>query len=387
MDTRTIHWFESSYDLNKIDVNKWQFQIAKMVATSPGSPPVSNVIWKSVALQPQANISWPVKYGLNWSATLPTAGITVTVGGRWQACDKGEAFDLTRLGEWVPSRTAPTPGWMTVGNIDYQYPGVSGIHLVVGVMNPATGSYDTIFIDTTELPPGSSGSYQPQEEVKWWLEGSSLTGSVYSKTRGSVGGVNLSSPAPTTNKYEYWTTYLFDSGSWVNTQTAPPAVYTAPIPYLGAEDTELTSTLAALPPTVQIIPWPWIGFATFSAAVATFKANTVKMEVKAQLDAKYTGVSVEWEGTSGTKLNFSLGKPRGAEFGSFEALGFSLAAGVDDPKADVNAALQSAASQGDFPPGETWNITTDRLVSSSGGKNGAPLPRGMRQIAAISNGY
>jgi hypothetical protein len=181
MDTRTVHWFEGSYDLQKIDANHWQFQIAKVVATSPGSPPMSNMIWKSVALQPQANITWPVEYGLNWSATLPTAGITVTVGGRWQACNKGQAFDLTRLGEWTPSVTAPTPGWMTVGKINYKYPDVPGIHIIVGVKNPATGNFDPIFIDPTELPPGSGGTYQPQELVQWWLEGANLTGSVYSK--------------------------------------------------------------------------------------------------------------------------------------------------------------------------------------------------------------
>ena len=181
MSTRTIHWFESSYDLSKLNQNHWQFQIVKLVATSPDSPPVSNVIWKSLALQPQAKISWPVKYGLNWSVTVPSEGITVSVGGRWKACDKGQAYDLTNLGEWTVSTTSTgKPGWLTVGTINYAYPGVPGIHVVVGVENPATQTFDPIFIDPTELPVGSSGSYQPQEEVKWWLEGSNLTGSVYS---------------------------------------------------------------------------------------------------------------------------------------------------------------------------------------------------------------
>ncbi|OIW30155.1 hypothetical protein CONLIGDRAFT_576341 [Coniochaeta ligniaria NRRL 30616] len=169
MSTRTIHWFEGSCDLGKINQNHWSFQIAKLVATSPNSPP------------PQANISWPVQYGLNWSANLPAAGISVSVGGRWQACDKGQAYDLTNLGEWVVSTSSSgTPGWLTVGTINYAYPDVPGIHIIVGVKNPATNSFDPIFIDTTELPPSSSGSYQPQEQVKWWLEGSNLSGSVYS---------------------------------------------------------------------------------------------------------------------------------------------------------------------------------------------------------------
>lgn len=178
MSTRTISWYESTYDLEKISENQWQFQIAKLVVTAEGSPPVSNVIWKSLALQPLATISWPVKYGLNWSTNPPTDGVTVTVGGRWQACDKGQAFDLTKLGEWTPSATSGTPGWLTVGNIEYAYPGGNGINIVIGVQNGT--AWEPIFIDPTNLPPGSSGSYQPQEEAKWWLENSNLTGSVYS---------------------------------------------------------------------------------------------------------------------------------------------------------------------------------------------------------------
>ncbi|TLD03857.1 hypothetical protein PgNI_11352 [Pyricularia grisea] len=128
-----------------------------MVTTDNDKPPISNVVWKSLALQPKASISWVVEYGLNWTLTLPTDGISVTVGGDWQVCNKGESFDLDSIGEWS------------------RYPDADGIHIVVGVKNG--DNFDCIFVDPTALPHGSSGSYQPQEQVKWWLQASNLQGS------------------------------------------------------------------------------------------------------------------------------------------------------------------------------------------------------------------
>uniref|UniRef100_L7JMR5 Uncharacterized protein n=1 Tax=Pyricularia oryzae (strain P131) TaxID=1143193 RepID=L7JMR5_PYRO1 len=43
---------------------------------------------------------WVVRCGLNWTATLSTEGIWVTVDGAWQACDKDQSFDLEGNGEW-----------------------------------------------------------------------------------------------------------------------------------------------------------------------------------------------------------------------------------------------------------------------------------------------
>lgn len=150
-----------------------------MVTTDNDKPPISNVVWKSLALQPKASISWVVEYGLNWTLTLPTDGISVTVGGDWQVCNKGESFDLDSIGEWSRSTSPGQPDWLTVGKINYSYPDADGIHIVVGVKNG--DNFDCIFVDPTALPHGSSGSYQPQEQVKWWLQASNLQGSVYSK--------------------------------------------------------------------------------------------------------------------------------------------------------------------------------------------------------------
>lgn len=81
---------------------------------------------------------------------------------------------------------------------------------------------------------------------------------------------------------------------------------------------------------------------------------TVKADLKAQLDPKYTGVTVEWEGTNGMKINFSLSAPKKAQAGSLAAFGFTA---DNDPTADVKAALTAANKKGDFPTGESWTVS------------------------------
>ena len=81
---------------------------------------------------------------------------------------------------------------------------------------------------------------------------------------------------------------------------------------------------------------------------------TVKADVQIQLEQKYTKVTVSWEGTSGTKLNFSLSVPKKAQAGTFSALGYTA---ENDPIDDVKAALAAADKKGDFPTGETWTVT------------------------------
>ncbi|TLD24007.1 hypothetical protein PspLS_06968 [Pyricularia sp. CBS 133598] len=334
--TRTIHWYESRFDLEQIKNNGWQYQIAKLVSTDKGKPPISNVVWKSLALQPRATISWVVQYALNWTVTLPTDGISVTVGGEWQVCDKGQSFDLDSTGEWNPSASPGQPGWLSVGNVGYSYPGVTGVHIVVGVKNG--DNFDCVFVDPTALPLNSTGSYQPQEQVKWWLEASNLQGSVYSQTRGAIGGVDLSSPAPSTNNYEYWTTYLVKLGTWANSQTAPPPSYMAARSVFGADFK-----------TVEVKPWPQTIVATFGKAVATAMQNTTSVGLAANLDKNGWSVSFKWVGTSGTTLSGRFTK-KNTEAGTVEALG----AHVDDTSAEdaFNIALNACVA--DLPAGETW---------------------------------
>jgi hypothetical protein len=186
-----------------------------------------------------------------------------------------------------------------------------------------------------------------------------------------VADLDFSKPAPDTNKYEYWTTYLFDSGSWAITQDAPPEKYSAPPPYEPLDSDPNPDG----PSTIQLALWPWIGMAALTTAVASVRAATVRAELKVQLEAKYTGVSVEWEGTNNMVLKFSLGRVKNAQLGSVEALGYTA---DSDPTADVNAALTSVKNHGDFPPGESWTIKSGSGMMPS---------KGLHKGAAITNGH
>lgn len=82
---------------------------------------------------------------------------------------------------------------------------------------------------------------------------------------------------------------------------------------------------------------------------------TVRADLKAQLTSKYAEVKVEWEGTSGTKINFTLSMPRKNLAGSRAAPRYKAAA---DPLSDVIAALNAVNHEGVFPPNESWTVTS-----------------------------
>ena len=149
MSTRTVALWESAYDNTLLNKNEFNFCIAKSVIDKTGQP-IFNVVWQSKAPRPRATISWQVQYGLNWSTGVPDgSNAQVTVGGAWQACNPGESFDLTSDGLWAPSAPGtgnPRPGFLNVGKNYCQYPGQTGINILVGVLNSAGDDYDTVSI-------------------------------------------------------------------------------------------------------------------------------------------------------------------------------------------------------------------------------------------------
>ncbi|KAM7192655.1 hypothetical protein V8F33_008266, partial [Rhypophila sp. PSN 637] len=233
-DTRTLTWYESKIDNDAIKANNWKFQIAKLVATSPNVPPTYNIVWQSKATAPATTLSWKVQYALGWTADAPSDGVTVRITGNWQPCNLGESYDIDTDGYWASSPTAGEQGWLNVGKIYYSYPGVQGIHIVVGVWNIKTASYDPIFVDKTTLPHGSSAQYQPHENTSWWLQGGDLTGQVFSQTQSPSTSFDFSVPSdPSTNTYEYSTSYLMASSpdqKWIMSKGPPPTYLTAPPP-------------------------------------------------------------------------------------------------------------------------------------------------------------
>jgi len=216
---REIQVWETQYDAQELISNNWNFQIAKSVGNAAGVD-TYNIVWQSKAIAPNTYISWHTVYALNYTATVPAPGVTVTVTGDWQACAIGQSYDLDKNGFWQESTSPGDPNFMNVGKVNYKYPDTEGIHIVVGVKN-SDGSFNTIFIDKTALPPSSTAKYQPQEKVKLWYQAGIQTSAIISSETTNDHEIDFSKPAPETNKFYYSATFKYDSGTWDISPNAP----------------------------------------------------------------------------------------------------------------------------------------------------------------------
>ncbi|KAF2835457.1 hypothetical protein M501DRAFT_454869 [Patellaria atrata CBS 101060] len=348
---RKITIFESQYDAAKLKSNGYQFQIAKTVLKGSGEAE-TNMVWKSKAIAPVTAISWDVVYALNWTADLTYASAQVTVGGVWQQCNKDQGYELGPDGYWVASSVKPKPGYM-LAKINYQYPETSGIKVIIGVQNES-GDYDPVFVDTVSMPPGSTGQYQPQESVTWWYEAGNLTATMISSNMTNPGGVNLSAPAPTTNKYEWWTTFIFDDGKWLNSQQKPAPSLHGPPPFIApiASNPGFNGLIEA--PSITGLLYPIVCSIVFGVAVKAAQQTDVAQKITDFISQTNLNVKATWTLPNGKELQVTYGKPKNAPANSIAAIAF-LASNVD-AVAPVNAALESAKARGLFPPGETWEV-------------------------------
>jgi hypothetical protein len=358
-DTRTLTWYESEADNKAINANNWKLQIAKLVATSPSAQPVYNIIWQSVGTAPSTSISWKVKYALGWTATSPSDGVSVSISGNWQPCNLGESYDVNDGGYWKPSATTGQSDWLNVGNIDYSFPLVQGIHIVVGVLNTNTGKYDAIFVDRTALPRGSSAQYQPQENVSWWLQGGDMTGQVFSKTQSPSTSWNFSKASdPTTETYNYSTSYLMASPKpqWIISPGGPPAAHIAPPPsaHLAA------LTLGGSPPLfVQLDPGKLRVFFTKFMGNETLKkaANALKNKLDFQLkEVKVTWKDREGKSTITVEYKSTTSVSEAAAAALLGGAGSGTGPSGLGPEKIINGDLVELRDAGFLPPDETWEI-------------------------------
>lgn len=365
MSVRKLHWYESKDDATNIKKNKWNLQLTKAVAAGTAAP-TYNLIWKSRALAPKTTISWNVQYALSWTAQVPNDGVAISIEGEWQPCNKGESFDVDSDGYWQPSPSSVPrkADWLKVGNIGYTYPGVLGIHIIVGVLNADSGLFEAIFVDKTTMQSGSSGWYQPQETVSWWLEGGDHTGEVFSGTRSQSTTQDYTKPSnPLTNSYEWSTSYLFvppnpeDPKHWVISAGAPPQSRSAPPP---------SAVLAPLslggeaPMVLQLDRARWI--ITFARPMAAGVLSAAALSLYNKLKFKLTKLEVSIEGTSGTKLRvvYEPGNGNGTGTVAFQDAPLGAAGG---PVATIDGALKEMLANGDIPAGETWVISQDTRLS------------------------
>ncbi|KAK1519795.1 hypothetical protein CABS01_16563 [Colletotrichum abscissum] len=358
MSQRTLTWWEGQYDLSKIRDNGWNLQLAQPVA-STNAAPAYNVIWQSFGLAPTQQITWDVKYALNFSAVLPGQGVEVVISSKWQPCDKGGVFDINENGFFVPSTAPSKPGWLKVGEVNYQYPGVPGIHIVVGVFNPATGGYQPIFIDSASLPPGSSGEYQPQETIAWWLEGGNHTGQVFSGTRSRGTTKDVSSPAVSTNKYAWWTSFHFDEGTWSVSEAAPTLALLAP-----PRSAEFGQDLAGPPVEVTLDPRAWL--VALGNAIPPDLQQQVTTYLFNALRNYFNGLQITFTLPDGSRLTITYTSRNGVPPGTVAAVALSPSGpGAQDPKEIINNALDEALAKGVLPKGETWVINPQRALADT----------------------
>lgn len=140
MDTRKIDVWESPYDLGKLSMDRQSLCVAKSVTDSMGKV-TFNMIWQSTNLSPRMSVSWISQYALNWTLSVPDPGVQVTIGGMWQRCERGQIFDIDMAGVFQPSLNPPKAGFLNIGTSSY--PGASGIHIIVGMMN-LSGGFDPV---------------------------------------------------------------------------------------------------------------------------------------------------------------------------------------------------------------------------------------------------
>ncbi|KAH8908530.1 hypothetical protein BR93DRAFT_489877 [Coniochaeta sp. PMI_546] len=353
-DTRTLNWFESDADNKSILDNGWNFQIAKSVATGSAAP-TYNLVWQSQALAPVTIISWKIQYALSWTAAVPSDGVKIKIQGQWQKCDKGQSFDIDSRGYWRPSTKPVSPSdasWLNVGNINYSYPGVLGLHIIVGVLNAQTGKYEAVFVDQATLPAGSSAKYQPQESVSWWLEASDLTGQVFNSTKSRSTTYDFTKESdPLTHAYEWSTSYVMQGGVWTIAPGSPPQALTGPPP--SAELAQLT--LGGSPPVVlQLDHASWL--ITFTVPLAVAALTAIGASLLDKLKSNFKNLKVNLEGKDGTTIRFEYDAGGNAAPGTVEYLGTPVGAS-GGPKDTIENALRDLQTTGAIPSNEKWDVT------------------------------
>jgi hypothetical protein len=205
----------------------------------------------------------------------------------------------------------------------------------------ASGNFDTIYVDPTPLPLNSSAKYQPQELVEWWYQTDIRTSTMISSASTAIAGVNLSRPAPTTNKYYYSTTYNYDSGTWITSADTPPQSLYAPSQDI-ASITDVPLGLFSI--------WSAALKILFKVALSDKQPASASAKLGALLRVKYGDVEVTV--IDSLTMDVTIGAPKRARPNSNDAVGVV----TDDLIAEVSDLLQFEADDGDLPDNESWNI-------------------------------
>ncbi len=68
-----------------------------------------------------------------------------------------------------------------------------------------------------------SAWYQPQETVKWWYQTGVRTATMITGADTPIQTYDISQPNPETGQFYVSTTYIYQTGTWINSPNAPPS--------------------------------------------------------------------------------------------------------------------------------------------------------------------
>lgn len=334
-DQRTLTWTETDPNLVLLSNYGYHFNIAFNVATG-GQVTPSNIIWKSNAGAPVVDITWTEKYALNWTASEITPGVSVTFGGRWQPCDKGDAFSIDKYGTFnIATPRAGEEDWLQI--TDVQYYAENGIHILVGIQREgSTTDYDIIYADPTPLWLNAWAKYQPQEQCTWWLSTDIASGVVYSQA--GIKGVtkDFTDAAASTGQFHWYTSCDVKKGKWYISEK--PIVLPA-------------SAASAKKPKIdkpqEITPAATSWEVTLPAALEADAQTKAETALVKALEENFLGPKVTFEGTKVTIKFDSRAPDSDADEGSLDHL-FGTDSG--DKVNDALKAIRSflAADAGDL---------------------------------------
>jgi len=205
--TRTVTVFENQVDTDSLLNNKYHLNVAKAVVSTDGSVHY-NILWQSKSPAAYNEVSWPVQYAIKWVAQQFSVGTKVLQYGTWQPCNKGETWQIGQDGFWAAGPSGPASSLQAINNS--QQP----VTIVVGVYNSASGGYDPIFADPTQLYISGQGTYTPKESVKSWYSAALETGTMIANDVSGSYILDCTSPASTTGKFVWWLNYSTTTGKW-----------------------------------------------------------------------------------------------------------------------------------------------------------------------------
>ncbi|KAK7413990.1 hypothetical protein QQX98_007173 [Neonectria punicea] len=226
---KTLQLYEPPDSFTLLRRNGFVFRIAFTFTSSTGAI-VTNVVWKSLPLQPRMEINWQDGFALNWTSTYPQdPSDPIHLNGTWQSCRASEVFDLDADGYWVPSASIAKDGYMTVGKNSYKNPNGAGIYIVVGVQAKGKDDFEAVFVDTLQLGVNMSAWIRVSESLNWWLEaGLEACATAIPMPDNHANGVRT--PPERFNMLEpenlnyVLTSYDYANGVWTTSKTRPTLV-------------------------------------------------------------------------------------------------------------------------------------------------------------------